>query len=641
MCGIAGFNCTQEWSAEHLNNIDLQEQLLQDAWLYNLHRGYDASGFFALNLEEPSYRIFKKGEIATNVLTNDIFGKDIVVPCSTLGAHTRAPTWGAGSVKEPENNHPVNWKNAWVTHNGTISNDWQIKRQFEKNLQNRPDVDSVAITMLMSEIKDPTYDKEIVDMLIELNGDFAFHGIWEDNPGWSLFATSTEKPFVGAFNPEAGLFYASVPEAVFGMIERIGFDPNKNWDWFELQDYQYLVMKHGEPVVWGDYSNRRKFEDTATFTIARLLPNDEGDDPQIVYETDNKFDWAMKKGRKSMLGESFTTKELIYTRKHGPAESKNAFPRKTDSSIESVFSEADKIIQGDNGNLHVFFGNIEIVTTASRSVQDVFNHDILHNNERWASSDKREKIDPAILGHEVFDEFMIEFTETNGKRPKNRIEYQYVTDQKKKDKKKKNTGGQGKVLMPSTKNTKDGATNSTWEAGLCELEFAQKIFDEDDFSLVEPTVKLDWATAYDNFYYHETVPGMVFLANLRCPDHGYEYTQHPDPVSCEFTAYSASFALTALDGVDLWVMVDWNHLTIDWVMTEQYCNHGAEKGEDKCWWTTNEYFVVYGNQTKWEVPTGDICLLCGSTRRLDELPEWISYLSTSKRITKDVNVSVN
>ena len=152
ICGIAGYSTTQKW-CDQLIDEDKQYKILEQAWLHNQHRGFDAAGYMGITNDDEIV-CFKLPEDAVSILTDLEENKETSIePMRTFGTHVRAQT--QGDYKDNWNNHPVYFNDVWVVHNGGISNDDEIRKTVKINQDAIPVVDSVAINIVLSQIKDP------------------------------------------------------------------------------------------------------------------------------------------------------------------------------------------------------------------------------------------------------------------------------------------------------------------------------------------------------------------------------------------------------------------------------------------------------------------------------------------------------
>ena len=232
MCGIAGYNVSGKWAKLHLSQPKT-ENILQEAWFHNVHRGWDAAGYFSVNMDDE-IQVFKSPGVAPQIFHSDIFEQGKLMASKVLAAHTRAPSTGAGEPSKNENNHPVGFGGVWTTHNGTLWNDEDIKEEIvgKAKVKDYAVVDSLAISMKLS-LESPTNFENILEALGEIRGAFSIHSIWQTHPNVSLLArSSTNNPFIMAVNTEdQGIFYGSEKESVWAMLTEAGQDPNDKELW--------------------------------------------------------------------------------------------------------------------------------------------------------------------------------------------------------------------------------------------------------------------------------------------------------------------------------------------------------------------------------------------------------------------------
>lgn len=602
------------------------KDILTEAWLHNLHRGYDAAGYMMVD-STNAQQLFKAPGTAVDILQNHIYPKELPL-AKTLAAHTRNPTLGA-SAKENRNNHPVIYRGCNVIHNGTIQNDTIIKNQFKIGSETLPDVDSAAIAVLFAQLSDPYNVHDIKDALSTLQGGFAIHVIWDNFPGLSLIAKGTNSPLIMAYTKEA-LVYGSEVQSAWHIIDAMKLDPNTDeWQWADLYTNKFVLVQDGVPIEYG------VFNGTSTVTanknqyfMQRLLPKEGSRKSSVIYETDNTYDFA-NNATHSMV--SAKNPKVIYTRKDGPTDDKITYPLKEDTSLMSVLSEADKVYE--NGTvIHAFFGDIEVVMTTGRIVKDVYNHKVFKNNARWAR-----KLKPKVsknFQNVVKDENMGAFLKAKGGTvkdiPQYVEQYQYVIDidankkKKAEDKKKPPL-----ALLPSETNlttTQENGTKSTDSS-----EYTTTPDDTDALTHLNPKSHLTWKNIAKATVPHESNNGLLFLADGQCPKHDVPFKQHDKVEECKLLLHAASYTMAAVSGVDLYTYFG-DDLIVDWDFSIDYCElNGGKDSDERCWWTEHETVNVFNVNSYWTITVADRCYMCGTRRSLREMPWYFQHIQVTGR----------
>jgi hypothetical protein len=212
MCGIAGFY------VRNSEGIDL-EKLTDELLLGIEHRGTDATGI--LTVTEGGHNVaLKKDDIPASgfVQLRDWLPKGLKM---VLG-HTRLATQGL--PKDMENNHPVQYRTCFATHNGMIYNDVEILKEFGPDV--RPaEVDSIAIPVLI----DSCGFEKALDTIEKLEGSWAIAVADPiNNPDELLLARGHSSPLVFINHPKI-LIWASTKGAITEAWEKaIGTPPSFN-----------------------------------------------------------------------------------------------------------------------------------------------------------------------------------------------------------------------------------------------------------------------------------------------------------------------------------------------------------------------------------------------------------------------------
>ena len=609
ICGIAGYNCSETYALKNFNSKKT-ERMLQEAWLHNLHRGYDAAGFFSVEVETDHILVFKSPGLAPTIFDKEIRDKGILEVAKVFAAHTRAPSPSSGSADHNENNHPIGWDKVWTTHNGTIFNDDTIKELFVPNKIERkqtvPKVDSVAISMMLSDVSPLNFDK-VLEALDDITGSMSIHTIWEDYPGYSLIArASTTHPLIIAFNDENNaVFYGSEIESVWHMIHMMGIEANKGWTYKSLNPGNALIVYDGTIISWGSFRTAgwtNVNSARADIIKHRWLPKSKGHKRQLVYATDMEHSFPFKANRTSIYKSS--KGDLLYTKQHGFTDQADVkWPARDGLLWESVLSEADEIIQ-DKEFLYAFYGDIEIVFSKdSRIIKDVYNHALFNNGQRWTNV-KKKISEPTILNNIGldWDKYIFKEMTTIHKVPTSITNYLYVEEIRKFTEAK--AADFPKAIMPSTTS-----------AGRSEL-LPKTSLDMDNFYIITNSHPANRSFAFMN-------PGL-------CGVHNSLFKNHSEPMKCLILLESASVTMAAFSGVDIFTCLE--DVIVDYIFTDSYCGNENKKEPKDCWWVPDEFIEIFNNIDFWRITTAESCMQCGSVRTVRKMPEWLSFLNSSARL---------
>ena len=580
---------------------------------------------FDVNDEFTFYR--SPGHPQTSFET-DIEDKHLLPIANVLGAHTRMPTYGMGSPKDNENNHPIMHDGVYTIHNGTITNEDAIKKMFGETLIGTkfPLVDSIVISMLLSQI-DPENAEEITEVMATLQGGFAINSVWKDIPNLSLLARGSGSPLVLAqHKTQEALFFGSEIESVWHMIRMMDLSPaeKEGWTYKSLDQGQFIVVYDGAPVTWGSFP---WYQTSSTavklpYTMKRYLPKESKRDRTLVYETDRDYDYINKLENFSLLEAKTSPADLQYGRRFGAVDDKKDFPSTNgENEMFAAFCEADRIVK--NGDLyHAFYGDIEVVYTNGRTVKDIFNHSLFNNGQRWEKRLKSNKKKGFNIPGPVYD--WKNFYNGNKRTvsvpsiPKGIEEYTYIVLEQGAAEKKKR-GGSGKVQIPFSQSGQN------------------PIFpDIKDKKLVNPDVLLGWVDndrglrcIYENVWTHIHNDDLIFLTDLYCQEHKEKFVSHTHPYECRSLMNAASFTLAAFDHIDLFTF--FKDMVLEYKMETDYC------GKGNCYWADSEYVNVYSEKAYWEIITEEECVVCGTTRRIESLPIFIKHhVDASERIPRFV-----
>ena len=654
MCGIAGYNVSTEFAKAHLTDKN-QFALLREAWLHNQHRGSDAAGYFRVDAETGKPFVRKAGMPADEILDASVEkGSDEISVSTVFAAHTRAATLGDPS--DPRNNHPVEFQNLLVTHNGSINNHKKFMNLVPKNLKDQiGEVDSTAIAIALDKVESPLEVGEVVGQLRELDGGMAIHAAWKQHPGVSVLARGKRSPLIVRFNEKLGaVFYASVDEANFAMIAAVGLNPNdKGWEIRKFDEHAMGVVQDGRFVGWAAWKPKgwQPGRNLLPFTVTRLhgkkkvWSSDKQDTPGAIEEVRSLADLkASNKG------------SLVYTQAKGfEKKSKHSFPFSSSNWAISRVLEADEVWEHDTKPyLFAVFGDVEVIVhKTGNEIMDVYNH-ATHKGKRWEYKEKpsARKDDEPL----TFNKWLIMATTRENKPVKDAQKYGY-----KKGVQYTRPGG-GRTALPNptrggVRTSSDGSpeTNGAGSKGgrkstrnTDDAAIIHRLMDDDDYeSLLEPVVvdigiDLTWED-HSRWETHPMEP-FGFLDDLSCPDHdGTPYSAHKDPYDCERLKMASLAFFSSIRELTIWYDIDpaiefkSRHVKDPDGNEVGYCSKGEAGGEGfHCEWVPYQWrqvFLGYGENNErqvLEVMTGEQCLNCNSKMWVATLPDWVEEWTRDK-----------
>ena len=213
MCGIAGMYL-HEAPGRPMSRRKV-ERLVNNLLLGIENRGRHATGFACIDAD---------GEITVqkmNITASDFIKARRLIPAKprTILLHTRFATQGAPEVEA--NNHPIEYDDILVTHNGHINNDAEIFREFK--LKRNAEVDSEAIAALFQH-----YGIEKAHLPLQnLEGGFAVAVADARHPETLVLAKGWSSPLT-IHHFEHGLVWASTDHAIKSAMEKT-FGDKPNW----------------------------------------------------------------------------------------------------------------------------------------------------------------------------------------------------------------------------------------------------------------------------------------------------------------------------------------------------------------------------------------------------------------------------
>lgn len=238
MCGIAGIYLKNP-EVDYLSTKE-KESLVD--WLYCgiEHRGTHATGIAVQ--DKNGETVLEKSDMPASKFI--FWRRDLMPDARTILMHTRLHTKG-----KPENllnNHPVQYDNIMMVHNGHISNDDELFKTEE--LERFAEVDSEIISALLHKYS-MTEPKEALE---KMSGGFAIAAIDQNNPGKLLLAKGQSSPLV--YLETRGMWiWASEEKAIRDALKYV-----LNW---EPTTFEPKIMQFGEYIlIDGEESEKHDFK---------------------------------------------------------------------------------------------------------------------------------------------------------------------------------------------------------------------------------------------------------------------------------------------------------------------------------------------------------------------------------------------
>lgn len=619
MCGVAGLNVSEKTALKiYGKDGERVREIIQEGWLHNLHRGVDAAGYFAVHAEKHSTRYFKCPGSALKILDAHVNKKDFELdPYTVMGMHTRAAT--TGDASDHSNNHPVIHNGVYVTHNGRITNHFQLRKKLlEKDeRKDAPEVDSWLIPVALDYYAKNAFDTEGIERALEaLVGSWVFHAVWLNAPGISLIARGTGRPCVVAYHPKNGVFYGSEIESVWSLIDAANLHPNgQKWEWVKLDANAYIIVDNGEIVKWGKTTSNQQ---QSNWTFKRYLPSKKaGERGKLVYEHSKKNDWPQKTTQYAVK-QDLDSAELVYQREAGlaPGQTYKGPPTNNSTILHSIF-EADAVYKID-GNLHAIYDNVEIIMSPAGALIDVFNHSLGSVKSRIDFVENDGSQGSGNLKRDVFTTVM----------QKDRVtsypEYQYMIDMRAlqaknddedKERKKRLSDFKSKSLGRS----KDGTLTYLNQDNVLETLDGTKgeVDAEGIVPVFRPSITIDWNNLFEEMHFHRIAP-IMFLHNATCAAHKQLFTEHQNPFDCDVLLVAASMSMSAVSDLSIFQYMD-DGIKIKF-------SKGAscyDKNKEFCVWKPTELLKLKFGNSSWFLRLADECQNCGVSREIVEAPDWI------------------
>ena len=232
MCGIAGFCLNKE---ECVDAKKLSAALLESI----VERGRDATGAAWYNGLKDEIR-YTKAPVSAYVF------KSTHVPLIPSGVknvilHTRFAT--QGSPKNEHNNHPIVVGNLVGVHNGHISNDKELLKQYP-NHKRIGEVDSEAAFVMAK------YDENPLEVFPDIVGRAALAWIDGDAGRELNLARVTGSPLCVAQTPKGSTIFASTKPLLEKAMKKV--DLKIEWI-VEMKEFEYMKVRNGAIVEYTDF----------------------------------------------------------------------------------------------------------------------------------------------------------------------------------------------------------------------------------------------------------------------------------------------------------------------------------------------------------------------------------------------------
>ena len=192
MCGIAGYFC--------FGKKKPPKRIVNNLLIASKSRGEDSTGITFI--EDGTLRVIKSSQDAEQFVNeNEEWGALEVLP-RYMAMHCRKTT--RGSTANNMNNHPVFRGGLSIVHNGTISNDTELYKEFDFKRDGQVDTE-IILALLESERGEADWQcrAKTLDLL---EGTFAIAAIDNVLPNTMLFARH-DRPLWFAVDVEDDILY--------------------------------------------------------------------------------------------------------------------------------------------------------------------------------------------------------------------------------------------------------------------------------------------------------------------------------------------------------------------------------------------------------------------------------------------------
>lgn len=255
MCGIAGIYFKNP-SDQYLSDEET-ESLVNELLLGIEHRGKHSTGVAAI--DDAGITSLQKGDVTASTFIP--WRTQLMENPRTILLHTRFAT--KGSPKNILNNHPIEYKETTIVHNGHISNDDELFKDEE--LPRIAEVDSEAIAAVLNK-----YAGDPKEALEKMGGGYAIAAFDKRFPDTVLWAKGPSSPF--HYIETRGMFvWASESVVIRDAMEKaLGFEVKFN----EVNDLKYgeYAVIIGDSMVKDDFKPYYKTY-TSTYTPGSYQSN--------------------------------------------------------------------------------------------------------------------------------------------------------------------------------------------------------------------------------------------------------------------------------------------------------------------------------------------------------------------------------
>lgn len=554
--------------------------------MHNQHRGDDAAGYFRVPTGRSELVVVKSPGPADEILKNT--KEEAISVSKVLGTHTRAYTQGLPTRNE--NNHPIVYNGIAVTHNGTIQNDHTIKKLAPEAITHLPVVDSVAINIVLSHVENPWDLNDIIAELELLKGSYAFHAVWEDNPGLSLLVRGESSPLVVYWHPKGMLAYGSEEQSIWQMLNAGEFDVEKDEDWVkvDMAEATAMLILDGVPIAHRAFHTRRGEISDEWMAVRKNPAVVANDGVSLVVTTRNESNFLFTPQTSSIDYEpdnDILVKE--FSREEGFTNEKLEFPLVSPDVIWAKISEADRVYSDKESGLRfIWVGTTEIVIDAlSQKLLDIYDHSL--------TSDKRDRfelVDISARELAVFEE---------------RNEATKFVD----------------WLIPNSDVIKNPVTESqlpeylrhtSYEA--LEWAYYSENYRGRQQNLLSP--RLRWEDL-PHLFVNEHDDTLRFMNDDKCYLHGKSYVAHEDPHDCVEVLQEAATTLERLENVDMWQYVTNSEIDIIEVEKKPFVNCTKHN------WSSLILRTYRVGHVSYTMSVTELCEECNVRRKVVDMPDWL------------------
>jgi len=246
MCGIAGIYLKDSFSGQY----DV-EGLVDGLFLGIEPRGRDATGIVSVSKGGKDVALHKDNIEAHHfILLRPLLQKDMRFAL----CHTRLGT--KGPDEDMENNHPVQFKTCFATHNGVIWNDDALFRTELEGVDRVAEVDSIVVPTLITEKGGM---EKALEVLPKLKGSWAC-AIADpvNSPDEVLLVRGEKSPLIVLNHPKL-VMWASTRTAIEDAWKLAVGTPPKFNKYQEVKEGEYVRIKEGGSVETGRFIEERKY----------------------------------------------------------------------------------------------------------------------------------------------------------------------------------------------------------------------------------------------------------------------------------------------------------------------------------------------------------------------------------------------